>query len=59
MFADWRIWFCRALQPYQMEISQCSNIDSVWDTSKYDPNLSVSIFKVNAIQGHKIKERSN
>ena len=23
----WHIWFCRALQPYQLEISQCNNMD--------------------------------
>ena len=42
----WRIWFCRALQPYRMEISQYNNIGRVWDTSKYHPMLSLSIFKV-------------
>ena len=34
-------------------------MDRVWDTSKYDPKLSVSIFKVKVIQGHEVKERSN
>ena len=40
-----------------MEISQYNDKDSVCDTSKYDPKLSVSIFKVKAIQGHEVKER--
>ena len=54
----WRIWFCRALQPYQLEISQCNNMDRIWDTSKHHPKLSVPIFKVNVIQGHEVKEMS-
>ena len=53
------IWICRALEPYEMEISQYNDKDSVWDASKYDPKLSVSIFKVKVIQGHEVKERSN
>ena len=44
---------------YKKEISQCNYMDRVWDTSKYDFNLSVSIFKVKVIQGHEVKERSN
>ena len=32
-------------------------MDRVWDTSKYDPKLLMSIFKVKVIQGH--EERSN
>ena len=55
----WSIWFCRALEPYEMEISQYNDMDRVWDTSKYHPKLSVSIFKVKVIQGHEVKERSN
>ena len=55
----WRIWFCRALRPYKKEISQCNYMDRVWDTSKYDPKLSVNIFKVKVIQGHEVEERSN
>ena len=35
------------------------NVDRVWDTSKYDPILSVSIFKVKVIHGHGVKEKSN
>ena len=55
----WRIWVCRALQPYQIEISQ-HNMDCIWDTSKYHPTgLSLSIFKVKVIQGREVKERSN
>ena len=42
-----------------MEIRQYNNMDGVWDTSKYDPNLSVCIFKVMVIQGHEVKKRSN
>ena len=42
----WSIWFCRALEPYEMEISQYNNMCRVWDTSKYHPKLSLSIFKV-------------
>ena len=34
-------------------------MDRVWGTSKYDPNLSMSTFKVKVIQGHEVKERSN
>ena len=55
----WSIWFCRALEPYEMEISQYNDMDRVWDTSKYHPKLSVSILKVKVIQGHEVKERSN
>ena len=54
-----RIWFCRALRPYKMEISQCSYMDHVRDTSKHDRKLSVSIFKAKVIKGHQVKERSN
>ena len=54
----WSIWFCRALEPHQMEISQYNYMDRVWDISRY-PKLSVSIFKVKVIQGHEVKERSN
>ena len=42
----WRIWFSRALRPCKMKISQYNYMDRVWDTSKYDPMLSVSIFNV-------------
>ena len=55
----WRIWFCRALRPYKMEISQYNYMDRVWDTSWYDSKISVSIFKIKVIQGHEFKERSN
>ena len=55
----WCIWFCRALQPYQMKISQNDTMDRVWDTSRYHPKLFVSIFKVKVIQGHEVKGRSN
>ena len=34
-------------------------MDRVWDISKYDHKLSVSIFKVKVIQGHDVKKRSN
>ena len=44
------------LSPYEMEISQYNDMDRVWDTSKYHPKLSVSIFKVKAVQGHGIKK---
>ena len=54
-----RVWLCRALEPYGMEISQYNDMDRVWDTSKYHPKLSVSIFKVKVIQSHEVKERSN
>ena len=55
----WSIGFCRVLEPCEMEISQYNDMDRVWDTSKYHPNLSVSIFKVKVIQSHEVKERSN
>ena len=55
----WSIWFCGALEPYEIEISQYNEMDRVWDTSKYHPKFSVSIFKVKVIQGHEIKESSN
>ena len=55
----WRIWFCRALQPYRMDIIQYNDMDRVWDTSKHHPKVSVSILKVKVIQGHELKERSN
>ena len=42
-----------------MKIIQYNNMDGVWDTSKYDHKLSVSIFKVKVIEGHEVKERSN
>ena len=42
----WSIWFCRALEPYEMEISRYIDMDRVCDTSKYHPKLSVSVFKV-------------
>ena len=29
-----------------MGISQCNDMDRVWDTPKYHPKVSVSIFKV-------------
>ena len=54
-----RVWLCRALEPYGMEISQYYDMDRVWDTSKYHPKLSLSIFKVEVIQGHEGKEGSN
>ena len=41
------------------KVSQYIDIDSVWDTSKNHPKLSVSIFKVKVIQGYEVKERSN
>ena len=59
MFDDLAYPFCRALQPYQMEISQYNDMDRVWDTSKHDPKLSVIIFKIKVIKGHEVKERSN
>ena len=34
-------------------------MDRVWDSSKYDPTLPVSIFKVKVIQGHEVMERLN
>ena len=55
----WSIWFGRALEPYQMEISQYNDMDRVWDDSNYHPKLSVSIFKVKVIQGHEVKGGSN
>ena len=55
----WSIWFCRTAEPYEMEISQYNDMDRAWDTSKYRPELSVSIFKVKVIQGHEVEERSN
>ena len=54
-----RVWLCRAQEPYEMETSQYNDMDRIWDTSRYHPKLSVSIFKVKVIQGHKVKERSN
>ena len=51
------IWFCRALEPHEMEINQYNDIYRVWHTSKYHHKLSVSIFKVKVIQGHEVKER--
>ena len=48
-----------ALRPYTMKISQYDYMDRVWDISKYGPKLSVSIFKVKIIHGHRVKERSN
>ena len=42
-----------------MEISQYINMDRVWDTCKYYPKLSVSIFKVKILEGCGGKERSN
>ena len=59
MFDDLACQFCRALQPYQTGISQYKNMDRVRDTSKYHPELSVTIFKVKVVQDHKVKERSN
>ena len=47
----WSIWFCRAQEMYEMEISQHNDMDRVYDTSEYHPKLSVSIFKVKIIQG--------
>ena len=55
----WSVWFCCAVEPYEMKISQYKDMDRVWDTSKDHPKLSVSIFKVQIIQGHEVKERSN
>ena len=34
-------------------------MDRIWDTSKYDSKLSVSIFKVKVIQGHEFNYSSN
>ena len=42
----WTICFCRALQPYQMEISQYNNMDRVGDTSKYHPRFTVNIERI-------------
>ena len=28
----WRVWFCHALRPYKMEISQCNYMNRVWGT---------------------------
>ena len=39
-----------------MEISQYNYMERVQDSSKHDPKLSVSILKVKAIQGYKVKE---
>ena len=50
---------CRALEPYEMEIRRYNVMDRVWDTSKYHPKPSVSIFKVKVTQGHEVKEWSN
>ena len=52
----WRIWFCRELQPYEIEISQYIGMDRVWDTPKCHPKLSGSIFNIKVIQGHEIKQ---
>ena len=49
------IWFCHALELYEMEISNYNDMDRVWETSKYHPKFSVSIFKVKVIQGHGVK----
>ena len=48
----------RAPQPYQMEISQYNNMYRVLDTSRYHPELPMSIFKVKVIHGHEVKNRS-
>ena len=53
----WSIWFCRALEPYQKEMSEYNDMDRVWDTSRYHSKLSMSIFKVHVIQGHEVKEK--
>ena len=55
MLMIWGIWFCRALVPYQLEVSQY-NIKRDSATSKYHPDLSVSILNVKVIQGHEVKE---
>ena len=55
----WSSWFCRALDSYEMETSQYNDMDRVWNTSKYHPKPSGSIFKVKVIQGHEVKGRSN
>ena len=41
-------------EPNEMEVSQYeyNDMDRAWDTSKYHPKLSVSIFKVRVIKGH-------
>ena len=56
-----RVWLCRTPEPHAMEISQCNDMDRVWNTYMYHPKLSMCIFKVKVkvIQGHEIKERSN
>ena len=59
MFDDFESLALSRTEPYGMEVSQCNDMDCVWDTSKYHPKLSVSIFKVKVIQGHEFKERSN
>ena len=46
----WRIWFCRAQQPYQMEVSRYNNMDHVWHTSKYHPKLPGRIFKIKSFK---------
>ena len=43
----------------QMAVSQHNGMDRVWGTSKYHSELSVSIFKIEGIQGHEVKEMSN
>ena len=44
MFDD--LEYLVALKPYQMKRSQYNDIDRVWETSRYHPKLSMSIFKV-------------
>ena len=39
MFYDFRVWLCRALEPYGMEISQYNDMDGIWETSKFIPSF--------------------
>ena len=59
MFDDFESLALSRTRAYGMEISQYNGMDRVWNTSKYHPKLSMSIFNVKVIQGHEVKERSN
>ena len=62
MHDDVAIWFCRALQPYEMEISQYNNMDRVWDTGSclgHFQVLSLAFGEHIQGQGHEVNERSD
>ena len=54
----WCIWFCRLPQPYQMEISQYNDMDSVWVTFSIIRSFRWA-FRSQGHSSSEVKERLN